>query len=245
MEILTIQTGSKGNAYVIKYKNESIMIEAGSKMIKDYETKINFNKIKYLFISHSHGDHCEFIDKFTKIYKPTIITNPETYNHIDSKLNAKIKRLNLEEDKWYELETWLKVKPIHVPHDAYNWAYIIHFFDKKFAFVTDIGKVESKLHEDKDFKNLDLLMFEANYDENLIHLSNIDGSIKSRITSDKGHLSLKESKHFIESLNNEKMLVLLIHKSTVHTNEEVCHEFIKNKPKWIWAQKNQKIKLEN
>lgn len=226
LKISCIQTGSKGNCYIVEANNKMIMLDCGSPLLKNYLTTINLNKLSCVFITHKHKDHVGFIHLINHYKNIDLVCNDETYQEILrlTKNNCNLNRIN---DDWYQV--------LDVPHDAKNNGYTINFEGYKIGYFTDIGHVP----EDWDlkvFEDLDVLLFEANYDENvLFRRVDIEPKLRKRLTSGLGHLSFRQSRDFINKIKTDKMIVAFIHCSEINTCENCNNEFLKNGEGWLRA----------
>lgn len=68
VKIAVVGTGSKGNAYLVQVGDSKILLDAGMPAAK--VRKFNNNKIADIdafFITHTHDDHCKYIDDYLKM----------------------------------------------------------------------------------------------------------------------------------------------------------------------------------
>ncbi|MDH3005044.1 MAG: metal-dependent hydrolase [Candidatus Shikimatogenerans sp. JK-2022] len=83
---------------IIYYKHSTILLNINSKnlIVDPYFTNIdNFNKknIDYILVTHAHYDHTKDVEKISKKYNATIISNYEICKYYKNK-NCKILSLN-------------------------------------------------------------------------------------------------------------------------------------------------------
>ncbi len=145
MKLQTIGSGSIASSYfsACTLVNDEVLIDMPNGIIK-YMKKINVEveKIKYIFITHFHGDHFDelpfyMIYKFankcnyeTIIYGPKGIKEkvidlmnlifPNAYEDIKDKINIRFVEHNGKE---IDLENGINVKPISVVHENVKPAY--------------------------------------------------------------------------------------------------------------------------
>lgn len=68
VKIAVIGTGSKGNAYLVQVGDSKLLLDAGMPAAK--VRKFNNNKIADIdafFVTHTHDDHCKYIDDYLKM----------------------------------------------------------------------------------------------------------------------------------------------------------------------------------
>ena len=82
----------------------------------------------------------------------------------------------------------IEVTSFSLSHDAREpVGYSFHRNGKKISVVTDTGKVTGAIEE--AIRDSDILIIEANHEENILLYGRYPYNIKHRILSDKGHLS--------------------------------------------------------
>jgi phosphoribosyl 1,2-cyclic phosphodiesterase len=75
---------------------------------------------------------------------------------------------------------------------------IENILGKKIGVATDVGKINNILKY--DFRDLNLLVLESNYDFNMLMECSYPQNLKMRIKSNKGHLCNSESGKFIADI---------------------------------------------
>ena len=107
MKIINLGSGSKGNATLVKIEEGYILIDCGltrfEKLLKEHN--ISLDEIKYVFITHCHGDHVLNIYKFSG---DIIYCGEETIS---------LPHNVLEPYETYEIGSF-KVTPLKTSHDA-------------------------------------------------------------------------------------------------------------------------------
>ncbi|MCH8300623.1 MAG: MBL fold metallo-hydrolase, partial [Candidatus Marinimicrobia bacterium] len=105
------------------------------------------------------------------------------------------------------------VIPFSVPHNSIEpLGYSIIAGKKKIGILTDCGFATNLVKE--RLKDVDLLLIESNYDEEMLKNSSYPWSIKQRISGRLGHLSNKASAKLIAELfKGRKAKVILGHLS--------------------------------
>lgn len=143
-----IGSGSKGNSVVIG----DVMVDCGLafKKLQPY-----LYDIKYLLITHSHGDHVKetTLNRIKKMFpKITIISNYEVHQlyGVDIVANTNIPVVT----RHY---TFL---PFHVKHDVYCFGYRFNMNDQEIVYVTDAAELPEF---DEDYR-VDMFFLESNHD---------------------------------------------------------------------------------
>ena len=191
MKIINLGSGSKGNATLIKINSGYILVDCG---LSKFEEKLNeqnilLDEIKYVFITHNHGDHILNILKFN----PSIIyTGLETIS---------VAHNVVEYYKNYKFDDF-EVFILKTSHDAPNaMGFIFKIGNNELVYMTDTGKIPAKT---KRFsKNKHFYILESNYDEELLMSSKRPLFLKERIRSTHGHLSNVQANIYLKDFIGE------------------------------------------
>lgn len=251
LKIHTIGTGSSGNCYIIQYnETDCFILEAGIPLsaIESFFKTIPLTP-KFLLISHEHGDHLGNANSISKRFSIKVLLHKDI-----KEITHKISLYNiipLVNKQTYKIGNICYLKTFLVSHDVPNLGYQIEFINgerETFAFFTDLGTTKTlptKFYTSTDWKeiNLDVLMIETNYSDNVL-LSNIVDEITKvknlRVKSDFGHLSNKDCFDYLKNLPLSFTDVLLIHPSSSNLDPMIDYEIFKYLP----AKSVQPISLE-
>ena len=213
--ITSLNSGSNGNCYYIGNNNEAVLVDVGisCKEVEKRMSRLNLSilKIKAIFISHEHSDHIKGVQTLSKKYNIPVYITQATLNNSHLVLeNTLIKSF-----KGYEkiIIGNLIISSFPKRHDASDpYSFIVEGDGIKIGVLTDIGSVCE--HVMLNFKQCHAAFLEANYDEHLLEKGSYPYYLKSRIRSDKGHLSNRQALDLFVNHKNEKMShVILSHLS--------------------------------
>lgn len=230
MRIAILGTGSSGNSIYIEDDHNKILIDAGFSGKKLEEKLKNINRslkdINALIISHEHGDHTLGAGIIVRRHQIPIYITRESYDSIKDKL-GKIpdSLLNFIETE-INLES-IKIKSIDVSHDAVRTLAfkIENGKGKKIGIATDIGRINNLLKY--DFKDLNLLVLESNYDFNMLMECSYPQDLKMRIKSNRGHLCNVDTGRFIADIyHKELQKIFLAHISNDSNCPLKAHETV-------------------
>ena len=211
--VTALNSGSNGNCYYVGNKDEAILIDAGisCREIEQRMKTLNLcmKKVKALFISHEHTDHIKGADALSKKYKIPLYITPATLEN---------SRLDLRNPFNIKLKSFLPVligdlEIIAFPkfHDANDpQSFIIKYKDLCIGVFTDIGMICDQVI--RYFKCCNAIFLEANYDDKMLTEGNYPFYLKTRIRSNKGHLS-----------NEQALDLFLKHKSSSLTHIFLSH----------------------
>lgn len=196
IKFLSISSGSNGNCYYFSNGSVSFLIDAGvgprtvKKVLGEHDLALE--DVDFILVTHDHIDHIKALgiisEKYskpvytTKLLKGALLKHTITRNALKGNIHTiKI----LEENDI----NGVKVTPFVVPHDATETVgYFIEFDNKNITLVTDCGEITSDVI--RFSRQADILIFETNYDEQMLKNGPYPEFLKKRIgESHHGHLS--------------------------------------------------------
>lgn len=192
MKLKVLGSGSSGNCYILENETEALIIEAGLPFMEVKKAlDFNISKIQGVVISHEHLDHAKYVSEYKKAgIKVFQLFDTEDSNQLRTFGNFIIKAFPLVHD---------------VPCHGF---YIFHDEIGKLIYASDTEYIKYR------FKNLNHILVEANYSDDLI-----DNGANNREHVLRGHLSLKTATEFISTNDNPALLnVILIHLSQTNGN---------------------------
>ena len=220
-ELIILASGSKANAYLLRDENSYWLFDIGlsAKKLEQCLKSLNIHpqKIKEIFLTHSHLDHCRGVKVFSNKWNIRTITTKNNEPFFKRK-NLLPKNHELIEDYKTYIFQKLKIETFLVPHDVDNVAFIITLNEKQIVLATDFGHINflTAITLDK-LKNCHTLLIESNYDyELLINCPKRPVSIKRRILGRYGHLSNADCLELINEIASKKLKNLII----AHISEE-------------------------
>lgn len=246
IKFLSIASGSNGNCYFFTNGITSFLIDAGvgprsvKKALESHN--LSLESIDFILITHDHIDHIKALGILSKKYHKPIYTtkilrgallhHSITHNYV----KGNIQSLDI-------LTTnnicGVKVVPFPVPHDATETVgYYIEFDNKKIVIVTDCGEVTENVI--KFSKKADILIFETNYDDEMLISGSYSESLKARISeSHHGHLSNLNASEALKKIYLEKegelSHIFLCHLSANNNTPELALASVNNALKSVGA----------
>ena len=227
MLVSVLASGSKGNSTLIKTNKLNILIDIGMnyKYIKDNLAYYDLlpKDINYIFLTHVHKDHIGALETFIKTNTPTICLGSKMFKELNClKCYDNIILL----DKIIELEDLL-VETINTSHDtSESFGYIFTNFDKSLVYITDTGYINNKYFDKLTNKNIYIL--ESNHDVEMLMHGSYPAWLKTRVLSDKGHLSNKSSSFYLSKfIGNNTNYVILAHLSEENNTPLIAFNTLK------------------
>lgn len=216
MKYNIIGSSSSGNAVIIE---DFLLLDCGVsyKKIKSY-----LNKIKIIFISHSHTDHLckKTIEQINYNYPNMkyIVGSFEVCAKLSMCHVAKKNIYVLSSNKWYDLGA-LKIKLEKLYHDVSNYGIHFEIDSKKGIYFTDTCRADHI-----DAKNYDLYLVENNYQQEILeeHIKNCDdrNQINYLYRVMSTHLSKSNCDDFLINNMSKNSEFVYLHKSKYNNTED-------------------------
>jgi len=216
LRLCTLGSGSSGNATWIGGKQGSVLIDAGlsAKVIvqKMFSLGLDPAKLDGVFLTHEHQDHWRGVAKLLRDYSLPLFTGQRTYDFLKEKIGQHINFQAVKEGDVFQL-SGLAVKSYGLIHDALEpYCYRVSEGDVKVAVVTDLGQLDERIAE--LVSRVDALVFEANYDKEMLAKSKYPQSLKNRISGGQGHLANDIAARFLaKHLDKQCQIILMAHLS--------------------------------
>ncbi|HAC0644232.1 TPA_asm: MBL fold metallo-hydrolase [Listeria monocytogenes] len=193
MEIKTIASGSKGNAYVISSGRSKLLLECGINFdIVRKALNFDLSDINGCLISHEHGDHVAGVKKMLRTSNIKIYASAGTLSELKT-LDSQ--QVILKEKVAQNIREWI-VLPFRTEHDAKEpLGFMIQHNNERLLFITDSYFVRYK------FKNINYLMIECNYSADILE-ENVINKVTHPVQKKRvlqSHFSLENVKEFLKA----------------------------------------------
>ncbi len=218
MKLTVINSGSKGNCYILHNEREALMLEAGApfrEVLRAVGPAV-CSSIRGCVLSHEHGDHAKYVKDVLDHAIPVYAT-PGTIDALKGKKSKICRPVGFTSDlSWLvdEETPWMIeriggfwVFPFKTIHDSASPCgfYIKHADFGNLLFATDTKFIPNR------FKDLTNIMIECNYDDGrLAARTDIPDSLKDRIRM--SHMSVDTCIEALKANDMSKVCkIILIH----------------------------------
>ena len=227
MLVATLASSSEGNSTYIETSDCKILIDIGTniKYIKEKldSLGVELNDIDYLFITHTHRDHTGALEAFLKKASPRILLSKNMFEELD--YLSSYENVDTTEELIEVGKT--SIDYFRTSHDAIDArGCIIDDKETSLVYLTDTGYLNQRYF--KKLYNKTIYIIEANHDVELLINGKYPKWLKSRILSDKGHLSNNACGFYLAKLigpNTKK--VILAHLSRENNTPEEALKTVK------------------
>ena len=204
MRVVSLASGSKGNAYLVEHCGEALLIDCGVcyKKLKGVE-------FSAVIVTHSHSDHVCGLPTLLKHRDVPVFANAMT-------AEATSCECGVPEDAFVCFENGqsfdigpFSVSPFSIPHDTSDpVGFLVSAGGETYFHGTDIGtpldSIGLKLAE-ADFATL-----ESNHDPVLLRQSGRHPSLIQRIAGPRGHLSNDQACDLVRRFASPKLKSLAL-----------------------------------
>lgn len=231
-------SSSSGNCYLIKSEKTNVLVDVGISAAQISRSLkllgLHDRQISGVFLTHEHIDHVKSVSAFhKKAPEARFIASRGTIGALKEKTIQPLKECITFVEETDDISIGdLKIQYFHLSHDAADpIAYTFEKDDKKISIVTDTGCITEEIF--RAISGSDILVIEANHEENILLYGRYPYNVKRRILSDKGHLSNETTGRclcrFLKDLNGEKVpKVFLAHLSKENNTPQQAFLTVQN-----------------
>jgi phosphoribosyl 1,2-cyclic phosphodiesterase len=189
VQLWSFASGSDGNLYLVESEGTRLIVECG----RPYQQVLDVlegcsippETLSGILLTHAHGDHCRSAASLANNFGVPIYTSWGTLGALP--LRERSLGRQLLSGKTITIGE-IDVKPFAVPHDCREpLGFRFESASGRACITTDLGWVPSQVV--RNFRDLDLLVLEANYDPYLLQNGSYPYFLKQRVAGTHGHLS--------------------------------------------------------
>jgi len=188
MQVMSLASGSTGNACLIQTPVGALLVDAGLPQKTILARCARFGTLPAHFVgiivTHEHGDHTTSVVALAKRYRIPIYTMAATAQKINIPTTVVVHHL----DEQHPTDiAGITIRAMAVSHDAVAPIAVQICYEQIIvAIATDLGEWQPALVP--FLQAAQLIVIEANHDRERLRLASYDHSLKLRIASPTGHL---------------------------------------------------------
>ena len=212
MDIVSLRSGSRGNAALIFSDKTKILVDCGvsGKVIEEALSSLDISPrdIDGIVVTHEHSDHISGIGVMMRRYKLPVWANEDTWLAMEGQIGKIDSNLEKIHNGEFEIGD-IGIKSFNISHDAAApIGYSFQKGEEKVSVATDIGILKKDIFE--VVKKSKTVLLEANHDVNMLEIGRYPEHLKRRIRGDFGHLSNDDAgkaAEFLVRLGTENIIL--------------------------------------
>lgn len=232
MRYAVIGSGSCGNSYIFKTARSCFVVDNGytfSEFRRRAEVfGFNIKDIKFIFLTHVHGDHLRGVEALSKKLEIPVFT-AENLDVSQWVTRGFFKQIGITPGQSYNLDDFsFTVFPtFHDAPDSVGYSFFME--GERVTIITDTGKTSDQMKALAE--ESDILFLESNYCPDMLKHGPYPVWLQKRILSEYGHLSNLDALEFVKSLGCDKCRkVYLCHISDKNNTPEKVQEVFDSAP---------------
>jgi phosphoribosyl 1,2-cyclic phosphodiesterase len=235
VRVISLGSGSSGNAVVIQSGQTTLLVDAGFSprvlVERLRQVRLTPASVQAVLLTHEHSDHAVGAVAFAARFDIPLVSDPRTLKMVcagHSKLPADrersvaaLERVELAVGTSIRLGT-LDVQSFPTSHDAVApCGFVISTSAWQVCVVTDTGEAGEPVIE--AMRGAHLVIIEANHDRERLLAGPYPLHLKRRILSSTGHLSNQQaSEALVRTLDDGPRWVWLAHLSRTNNTPELA-----------------------
>lgn len=234
LKLCTLSSGSSGNAVFAEADGTKILIDCGisGKAASDRLCSIGVDpsELSAIIVTHEHIDHIKGVGVLSRRYDLPVYASVGTWNG----MIGTVGEIPPDNIRYIEADTPFSVEeaiifPFATSHDANeSLGFTVSDGKKCLSIATDLGVVDKYVYD--SIRASELLVLEANHDENMLLNGPYPPQLKQRIFSDSGHISNKVCGALCGRLLSEggrEKRVLLGHLSQENNTPQIAFDTVR------------------
>jgi phosphoribosyl 1,2-cyclic phosphodiesterase len=224
--VTILSSGSCGNSVLVSDGESAIMIDAGLSC-KELERRMSAygfepSQVLGLLLTHEHTDHTRGARRFCSRHHIPVHGTDGTLALTPL---GGVRPTSISSKKAFDIAGF-RISPFPVKHYAAEpVAFSLTTNGSRISIASDLGCVTPRVME--AVRSSDILLIEANYDDEMLINGSYPDFLKRTIQSDHGHLSNKESAMLCAAVvAGGTRRIVLVHLSKENNTSELATETV-------------------
>ncbi|MEM1229685.1 MAG: MBL fold metallo-hydrolase [Pseudomonadota bacterium] len=194
----SLGSGSKGNGTLVQLGGELLLVDCGFglRAVTNRLARLALRPadLTAILVSHEHSDHMQGVAALAHRYNIPVYASHGTLRACAGKLFGRA----FTSDEPFFINA-VEVTPVTVPHDAREPTQFTFSADGvRMGVLSDLGHVTA--HVSRAYRDLDVLLLEANHDRDMLASGRYPPSVKRRVGGDLGHLANEQALALLEQI---------------------------------------------
>lgn len=208
MDIIALQSGSKGNCVYVETDDVKLLFDAGISG-KRAEARLaqhgrDIRQVEKVIISHEHTDHISSMGIFYRKFGLTPCITKKTLAAADQQRLGRLGKVSHFVSGKKIVIGSTRIDTYATNHDAVDGtAFVVDDGYHRFGLFTDLGTVFSPLTE--LLPTLDAVLLESNYDPMMLKNGPYPLHLQRRIAGPHGHISNEEAARLLKHCDSRRI----------------------------------------
>lgn len=205
MTIVSLASGSKGNAYLVRMNEDALLVDCGLNR-KTFVERLGEEEPTYhgVLLTHSHYDHVNGLKLFLKHHPEVpVFANAMTAETVARECDIDENAFVLFENGQVFESGPFKVHPFSIPHDTSDPVGFLVKGDETYFHGTDIGTPLDSVGLKLAIS--DVATLESNHDPVMLSGSGRPPSLIQRIRGPRGHLSNDQAAELVRKFASPRL----------------------------------------
>lgn len=227
MKVISLGSGSKGNATLVEITGSYVLIDNGF-TLKETERRIpvSLSEVSAILLTHDHSDHLCGVGETAKKYGIDVHI-PDRLIGLRKNYLSGVNSVAHVDGVW-DLDG-ITVTQFRLPHDAtYTVGYKLVKGEESFAIVTDLGGIRQSIVE--NLLGVNVAVIESNYDALMLEKGPYPPQLKRRISGGLGHVSNEQAGELaVRLVESGTKSIVLAHISENNNVPELAYDTVGKK----------------
>jgi phosphoribosyl 1,2-cyclic phosphodiesterase len=216
VRLVTLSSGSKGNATLVQVNELRLLVDAGLSMTELNRrlelARVPFDGVDHIAVTHGHLDHARSAGALSKRHKAVVHCAEAVQRNASIRRAVRLNTLSPGRPALLGDErgsTALSMRAVALPHDADpTYALRLEAAGRCAVILTDMGRPDARVAA--ELRGAQLLVLEFNHDEGLLAAGPYSAALKRRVAGDRGHLSNAQAAAMLEALAGPELHTLVL-----------------------------------
>lgn len=229
MRVITLASGSRGNSLLVESACSRILVDVGISCRKLSgkleELDISPGTIDAILVTHEHQDHVSGLRPVVRKYGLPYFLSLKTLEALVPRVGVVGGSNIVESGVEFHIKD-VTVHPFSMSHDAADpLSFTFQSSVSKVTVATDLGVAGHLVRE--RLRHSDLVVIEANHDEDMLKEGPYPWPLKQRIMGNRGHLSnVKCGELLSEIMHPDLKGIILAHISEENNTPELAFDTV-------------------